>query len=64
MGIGDWDWDTSGVERYRSLVLNWLKNIKGIILVYSIDNENTFKNIKNWINSINDYIDVSKTPIY
>ena len=56
-------WDSSGAERYRSLVLNLLKNMKGIILVYSIDNKNTFNNIKNWINSINDYIDISKTPI-
>ena len=56
-------WDSSGAERYRSLVLNLLKNMKGIILVYSIDNEYTFNNIKNWINSINDYIDISKTPI-
>ena len=37
--------------------------MKGIILVYSIDNEYTFNNIKNWINSINDYIDISKTSI-
>ena len=56
-------WDNSGVERYRGLGLNLLKNIKGIILVYSINNEYTFNNIKNWINSINDYIDISKTPI-
>ena len=56
-------WDSSGAERYRSLLLNLLKNMKGIILVYSIDNEYTFNNIKNQINSINDYIDISKTPI-
>ena len=42
-------WDTSGAERYRSFALNMLKNMKGIILVYSIDTEYTFKNIINWI---------------
>ncbi len=56
-------WDTPGVELCRSIALKFLKNMKGIILVYSIDSEYTFKNIKNWINDINDYIDISKIPI-
>ena len=56
-------WDTPGMESYRSLVLYRLKNMRGIILVYSIDNENTFNNINNWINSIEHVIDISKTPI-
>ena len=39
-------WDTSGVERYHSIALSILKNINGLILVYSIDNKSSLENIK------------------
>ena len=56
--------DTSGCEQYQSLSLNILKKCKGIILVYSIDNKQSFENVKNiWINDINDYLNISNIPI-
>ena len=56
-------WDTSGVEIYQSMALNLLKNIKGLILVYSIDNKSTLENINKLINKINNFIDISEIPI-
>ena len=57
-------YDTAGQENYHSLALNIFKNCKGLILVYSIDNNNSFDNVKNkWIKDIDDMFDVLKIPI-
>ena len=56
--------DTAGQEVFRSLVLSIFKNCKGLILVYAIDDEKSFENVKfRWIQDINDSLDMSKTPI-
>ena len=56
-------YDTAGQENYHSLALNIFKNCKGLILVYSIDNNNSFDNVKEkWIKDIDDLLD-SKIPI-
>ena len=57
-------YDTAGQENYHNLALNIFKNCKGLILVYSIDNNNSFDNVKNkWIKDIDDMFDVLKIPI-
>ena len=49
--------DTAGTEVQRSLCLNMLRNNKGVILVYSINDKKSFDDIANyWITEINDYI--------
>ena len=56
--------DTAGQEQYDSLTLNTFKKCRGLILVYSIDNENSFNNIKDkWIEKIKDSFDIKNTPI-
>ena len=56
--------DTAGQEQYHSLALNIFKKCKGLILVYSINNKESFENVKNlWIKNINDTFDISKKPI-
>ena len=56
--------DTAGQEQYDSLTLNTFKKCRGLILVYSIDNENSFNNIKNkWIDKIKEAFDISKLSI-
>ena len=56
--------DTAGQEQYHSLALNIFKQCKGLILVYAIDNEPSFENIKNeWIEDINNAFDISKIPV-
>ena len=45
-------WDTCGQEAYRSLITSFYRNCSLAILAYSIDNENSFKNIENWLNEI------------
>ena len=42
--------DTAGTEQYRSLCLNMLRNNKGVILVYSINDKKSFDDIANYCN--------------
>ena len=52
--------DTAGQERFRAIAKNLYKNADGIILMYDISNKKSFKDIKDWINSIKDNIDFDK----
>ena len=45
-------WDTCGQEVYRSLISSFYRNSSLAILVYSIDNENSFQNLETWLNEI------------
>ena len=45
-------WDTCGQEVYRSLISSFYRNSSLAILVYSIDNENSFQNLEVWLNEI------------
>ena len=46
-------WDTAGQEKFRSMVLQTLKNGQGIVLVYDVTKRETFNNLKNWLDEIN-----------
>jgi len=39
-------WDTAGQERYRSIVATYFKGCHGILMVFDLSKENSFKNIK------------------
>ena len=45
-------WDTCGQETYRSLINSFYKSSSLAILVYSIDNKNSFNNLEKWLNDI------------
>ena len=44
--------DTAGQERYRSITRSYFKGSQGIILLYSIEDETSFKHIETWLDSI------------
>ena len=55
--------DTAGEERYRSIMVRYLKRAKGLILMYNITNYQSFRSLESWIESIkntlgnsNDYL--------
>ena len=50
-------WDSSGQERFRSIVLNNLKNVEGIILVFDVTNRKSFENIDEWLRLIKENIE-------
>ena len=45
-------WDTCGQEVYRSLISSFYRNSSLAILVYSIDDENSFSNLESWLNEL------------
>ena len=56
-------WDTAGQERYRAFAFNIIRQCQGIILVYAINNKNSFNKIKDWVDGIDKYIDRQFTPL-
>jgi small GTP-binding protein len=45
-------WDTCGQEVYRSLIGSFYRNSSLALVLYSIDNENSFNNIESWLNEL------------
>ena len=45
-------WDTCGQEVYRSLISSFYKNSSLAIIVYSIDDEQSFNNLETWLDEI------------
>ena len=56
-------WDTAGQERFRAIAKNLYKGADGIILMYDISNNNSFQNIKRWITSIKESVDITKIAL-
>jgi len=56
-------WDTAGQERYRAFAFNIIRQCQGIILVYAINNKNSYDKIKEWVEGIDKYIDRQYTPL-
>jgi small GTP-binding protein len=47
-------WDTAGQEKYRSLTKIFIKDAKMALLVYAIDDEESFKDLNMWLNIVKD----------
>lgn len=45
-------WDTAGQERFQTLTPAYYKNASGIILLYSITDPASFRNIGKWLAQI------------
>ena len=45
-------WDCCGQEVYRSLVTSFYRNAEVCLLAYDVTNEESFKNIENWVNDV------------
>ena len=49
-------WDTAGQDRFRAIARNYFKGAHGIILIYDITNRESFENVENWINQIQEEV--------
>ena len=56
-------WDTAGQERFKALCKNTFKGADGIILMYGVNNKESFKGIREWINNIKEHSDINKIGI-
>ena len=45
-------WDTAGQERFRTITKTYYKGAQGIILTFDVTDQDSFKNIGNWIKQI------------
>ena len=45
-------WDTCGQEVYKSLISNFYRNSSLAVLLYSIDNRESFTHAENWLNEL------------
>ena len=44
--------DTCGQEIYKSLISNFYRNSSLAVLVYAIDNKESFNHVENWLNDL------------
>jgi len=42
-------WDTAGQERFRTITASYYRGAHGIVLVYDVTDNKTFKNVRNWL---------------
>ena len=45
-------WDTAGLEKFRSITQAYYKNSKLIVLVYAVNDKNSFDNISKWVEEV------------
>ena len=48
-------WDTCGQEAYRSLIMNFYRNASLAIVVYSVEDKNSFEDINIWLKQVKTY---------
>ena len=56
-------WDTAGEERFKSMSVQVIKNSDAVILVYAINDKNSFKALDLWLRKLNETSDLTKKPI-
>jgi len=48
-------WDTAGQERFRNITRSYYRGAHGIMIVYDVTNETSFKNVDFWLKEVNKY---------
>ena len=55
-------WDSPGQERFKSLVLNALKNTQGIFLVFDVSSQPSFDDLQGWVSKVAEVQDPKTFP--
>jgi Ras-related protein Rab-1A len=46
-------WDTAGQERFRTITSSYYQGAHGILIVYDVTDDSSYRNVKNWLNEVN-----------
>ncbi|XP_022672610.1 ras-related protein Rab-13-like isoform X1 [Varroa destructor] len=47
-------WDTAGQEKFRAITQQYFRKADGVIIVYDVTSEESFKNVRAWISTLQD----------
>jgi small GTP-binding protein len=50
-------WDTAGQERYAAIIPTYLRASAAVLLVFAVDNRNSFTNLAMWLARVRDAIE-------
>ena len=58
-------WDTAGQERFRTLTTAYYRSAHGIVLVYDVNDRESFFHVENWLEEVSRYAstDVNKVLV-
>ncbi|XP_068162955.1 EF-hand calcium-binding domain-containing protein 4B isoform X2 [Antennarius striatus] len=45
-------WDTAGQERYRSITKQFFRKADGVVVIYDVTQEDSFRAVKSWLNNV------------
>jgi Ras-related protein Rab-1A len=48
-------WDTAGQERFRTITSSYYRGAHGIVIVYDVCDDESFKHVKDWLQEIDRY---------
>ncbi|XBI61726.1 hypothetical protein VPH35_042478 [Triticum aestivum] len=51
----NYQWDTAGQERFKTITSSYYRGAHGIIIVYDVTDQDSFNNVKQWLNEIDCY---------
>ena len=57
-------WDTAGQEQFRSITKLFYKNSHAALVVYDVTKQDTFKDVSDWLNEIEDNRDQEDMMVY
>ena len=46
-------WDTAGQEKFQAIIKNYIRDVNVCILVFDVNNMNTFQSLKKWLDHVN-----------
>jgi Ras and EF-hand domain-containing protein len=50
-------WDTAGQERFRSITKQYFRKADGVLVMYDVTSEMTFRSVRNWMASVKEGTD-------
>ena len=57
-------WDTSSILIYKTMIMNIIRKVNGIFLVFDVTNINSFNSLSNWINNLKTVVDLNTVLLY